>query len=86
MSLTAHYYGLLSQSARRRWTQRLSVGVGSYRQREYAAGFIWDVDYEQQWRLDNDLSISYGALYKRRSYDGADESYRAVYGAVNWRF
>ena len=86
VSLTAHYYGLLSQSARRRWTQRLSVGVGSYRQRNYAAGFIWDVDYEQQWRLDNDLSISYGALYKRRSYDGADESYRAVYGAVNWRF
>jgi hypothetical protein len=36
--------------------------------------------------LDYDLSISYGALYNRRSYDGADESYRAVYGAVNWRF
>jgi biofilm PGA synthesis protein PgaA len=86
VSLTAHYDGLLSQSVIRRWTHRLSVGMGSYRQENYGTAFIWDADYEQRWRLGNDLNVSYGVLYKRRSYDGDSESYRAIYGAVNWRF
>ncbi|MEH6558554.1 MAG: poly-beta-1,6 N-acetyl-D-glucosamine export porin PgaA [Oceanicoccus sp.] len=86
VSLTAHYDGLLSQSVIRRWTHRVSMGVGSYRQENYGTAFIWDADYEQRWRLGNNLNISYGVLYKRRSYDGDSESYRAIYGAANWRF
>ena len=86
LSLTGHYYGVLSRSASRRWTHRLSMGVGLYRQKKYSSKSIWDVDYEQKWSLDNDLNVSYGVLYKHRSYDGAGENYRAIYGAVNWRF
>ncbi|MGK0442661.1 MAG: hypothetical protein ACJA0N_002476, partial [Pseudohongiellaceae bacterium] len=55
-------------------------------QQDYNAKFIWDVDYEQRWRIGKKMSFYYGAVYKNRSYDGECEGYGSIYSGINLRF
>ncbi len=85
-SATVQYEGLLKQSTSKRWTHHLNVGAGLYRQEEHDSAFIWDLDYQQRWRIDKDLHFYYGFLHRERSYDGQGEGYNALYAGINVRF
>jgi biofilm PGA synthesis protein PgaA len=83
---TLEYAGILSRRFDSSWSHRVVFGLGEYVQQDYSATPIWDVEYQQRWRINDAFSINGGVLYRSRVYDGDREGYRAFYTGVNWAF
>jgi biofilm PGA synthesis protein PgaA len=83
---TFEYVGVLSRRFERSWSHRIAIGIAHYEQQHYDAGGIWDVEYEQRWRLSPQFAVNGGLLYRSRIYDGAREGYGALFAGLEWRF
>lgn len=84
--IAAIYDGVIWRRFTRKWTHRMTFGVGNYKQRGEDNAGIWDLQYLQHWQIDPTLEFKYGYIHRRRTYDGNPESFNAGIASLNWRF
>ena len=67
-------------------SQRAALRAGRYDQAAFAAGRVWQLSYELDWRLSQTLALGFGASRTGQYYDGVLERSTAATVNVNARF
>lgn len=83
--------GLLAQHVawrryERVFTHALSVDIGVYDQKGFAADWVGVVRYGHRWRRDPKTEFSYGITFDRRVYDGVSEKGLSFIVGLTQRF
>ena len=65
---------------------RLALSGGGYWQRDYSGHPVASLLYEHNWQAHDRLGLDYGAVWRRRVYDGVGETGLEYYLRLGWRF
>jgi biofilm PGA synthesis protein PgaA len=65
---------------------RLALSGGGYWQREFGGHPVASLLYEHNWQAHDRLTLDYGAVWRRRVYDGAGETGLEYFLRLGWRF
>ncbi|MDY0270784.1 poly-beta-1,6 N-acetyl-D-glucosamine export porin PgaA [Trichloromonas sp.] len=65
---------------------RLTLSGGGYWQRNYGGHPVASLLYEHNWQAHDRLALDYGAVWRRRVYDGVGETGLEYYLRLGWRF
>jgi hypothetical protein len=77
---------LLYRRYQRTFAHHLAVTGGTYWQKDFGAGPVGSLRYEHDWHLNDDLTLQYGIIWRRRIYDGDSETNIWTYLNCTWRF
>ena len=65
---------------------RFALSGGGYWQRDYSGHPVASLLYEHNWQAHDRLALDYGAVWRRRVYDGVGETGLEYYLRLGWRF
>lgn len=65
---------------------RLALSGGGYRQRDFGGHPVASLLYEHNWQAHDRLGLDYGAVWRRRVYDGVGETGLEYFLRLGWRF
>ncbi|MDX9709991.1 MAG: poly-beta-1,6 N-acetyl-D-glucosamine export porin PgaA, partial [Trichloromonas sp.] len=65
---------------------RVAVSGGGYWQGNYGGHPVASLLYEHNWQAHDRLGLDYGAVWRRRVYDGVGETGLEYYLRLGWRF
>lgn len=68
------------------WRHGLQARLGGHRQHDEGSGLLWELRYEQQWRLGEAALLRYGIGQQVQPWDGEGERRRRAYVALAWPF
>lgn len=66
------------------FTQRLTLGIGSYGQSDVANNAVHSWRYEHEWTRDRRLNLRYGIGSSRHPYDGVQQTRNFLYLNLAW--
>jgi poly-beta-1,6 N-acetyl-D-glucosamine export porin PgaA len=81
--LTIKYEWTPWRDADRLFAQNLYATVGDYSERGYGSSFLWEIRFEQEWKLGTRATVSYGIGISSQCYDGAREYSKLAYLNLN---
>lgn len=65
---------------------RLALSGGGYWQRDFGGHPVASLLYEHNWQAHDRLALDYGAVWRRRVYDGVGETGLEYFLRLGWRF
>ena len=65
---------------------RLALSGGGYWQRDFGGHPVASLLYEHNWQAHDRLGLDYGAVWRRRVYDGVGETGLEYFLRLGWRF
>lgn len=65
---------------------RVAVSGGGYWQRDFGGHPVASLMYEHNWQAHSRLALDYGAVWRRRVYDGDGETGLEYFLRLGWRF